>query len=104
MNFHDAEVRALRRRRRRATRTTTRSTSTPASAGRPDRAPEYYALLLFGRFAQGTATSSGADAPRRDGLERPGGAARRLFLIDKSDHAVTVTLPTPAGMSFRSTA
>ena len=71
--------------------------------GAPAPRPVYYAMLLFARFAQGghglrpVAVDGGTD----DGLRawsvegRPG-EGKRLFLVNKGDHPVTVHVRGPA--------
>jgi hypothetical protein len=71
--------------------------------GAPTAAPEYYALLLFSRFAQGT---SGL-RPVPVAVNEPQGAQvkawrvdadaseRRLFLINKGDQPVSMEVAAP---------
>jgi hypothetical protein len=76
---------------------------TPA-AGAPVATPEYYAMLLFAGFAQGTqALRRVPMATDQPGLARlkawqvdAGASERRLFLINKGDHPVSLTVAAPA--------
>jgi hypothetical protein len=99
VNFHDAEVRAFSvPEEGNAYYNPIAYDSTPAM-GAPTAAPEYYALLLFARLAQGThdlrrltVPAESVSAWRVDADP----AERRLFLINKGDRAVTVRLALPA--------
>jgi hypothetical protein len=62
--------------------------------------PEYYALLLFARFAQGTRglhpLPTGRETLRGWGVDA-GEAGRRVFLINTADRPATITLPAGSG-------
>jgi hypothetical protein len=62
--------------------------------------PEYYALLLFARFAQGTRglrpVPTGREALRAWGVDA-GAAGRRVFLINTADRPTDITLPAGPG-------
>jgi hypothetical protein len=69
--------------------------------GPPTAAPEYYALLVFARFAQGSAglapvAVSGADDVSGWQVRGPHGE-RRLFLINRGSGARTVHVAVPGG-------
>jgi len=81
----------------------------PAPAmGTPTAAPSYYALLLFSRFAQGTSglrpvtvSNSDAAADLVKAWRVEGDAAeRRLFLINKADHPVTLDVAAPGSSAL----
>jgi hypothetical protein len=102
VNFHNAEVNAFYRPEEgNAYYNTVRYDPSPLM-GAPSAAPEYYALLLFAEFAQGTdglrpVAVSTEDGSLVKGWQVQGEAAeRRLFLINKSDHSVDMTVSAPA--------
>jgi hypothetical protein len=69
----------------------------PTAAGRAPRArPEYYALLLFSRFAQGEAGLRPLAVPGLEAWQLAGG--RRLFLINRSARRVGVSVPAPGAV------
>ncbi len=77
--------------------------------GAPTAAPEYYALLLFSKFAQGTSglrpVAVSTDDPTAGNQVKAwrveGSAAeRRLFLINKSDRPVTLTVDAPGSSAL----
>ena len=78
----------------------------PATAA-PTAAPEYYAVLLFARFAQGTSglrpvavtADPTAGAQVKAWRVDADASERRLFLINKGDRPVTLTVSAP-GSSF----
>ncbi|MEV6110482.1 hypothetical protein AB0M28_38150 [Streptomyces sp. NPDC051940] len=102
VNFHNAEVRAFfHPEEGNAYYNAVRYDPTDAM-GAPTAAPVYYALLLFARFAQDTTGlrpaevgTDGARAAEAWQVETEDGA-RRVFVINKSDHPVTVTVPVRA--------
>jgi hypothetical protein len=97
VNFHNAEVRAFSAPEEgNAYYNPVGFDRSPAMAG-PSAAPVYYALLLFARFAQGThglrpvpVRAAGVKAWRVDV-----DSERRLFVINKGERPVTVTLDAP---------
>ena len=74
-------------------------------AGAPSAAPGYYALLLFGQFAQGTrglrplAVAGGAqlDAWQVDAVPRQ----RRVFLVNRSTAAQTAAIAAPDRSGYK---
>jgi hypothetical protein len=103
VNFHNAEVRAFfAPEEGNAYYNAIDYDPTAAMAG-PTAAPLYYAALLFGRFAQGTSGlrpvavySHDSDTSQVKAWRVDGKAAdRRLFLINKGDHPVTLTVAAP---------
>jgi hypothetical protein len=107
LNFHNAEVRAFYAPEEgNAYYNAVDYDPTPA-IGAPTAAPLYYAMLLFGHFAQGTKdlrpVAVPADAAGPAGTQLKAWQVssthgeRRLFLVNKSDQPTTVTLPVPAG-------
>jgi hypothetical protein len=95
VNFHDAEVKRFGAAAEgNAYYNPIRFDTTPAMAA-PTAAPEYYALLLFARFAQGThalrpvAPTGGSQL---DAWQVDAAAGRRLFLINRSDRPVRVAV------------
>lgn len=74
------------------------------TAGSPAATPEYYAMLLFARFAQGTealrpvpvATDQPDVATLKAWQVDAGASERRLFLINKGDSPVSLTVEAPA--------
>ncbi|MFG1811965.1 hypothetical protein [Streptomyces sp. NPDC049040] len=107
LNFHNAEVRAFYAPEEGNGYYNAVDYDPTPAIGAPTAAPLYYAMLLFGHFAQGAkdlrpvAVPAGAAGAAGTGLKawQVGGAQgeRRLFLINKSDQPTTVTLPVPAG-------
>lgn len=107
VNFHNAELRAFFfPEEGNAFYNAINYDPTPA-AGAPAAAPEYYALLLFSRFAQGTEglrpLPVGAAQPRAAAIKawRTGGTGtpQRLFVINKGAQAATVDIAIP-GSSY----
>ncbi|WP_392667580.1 hypothetical protein [Streptomyces sp. LN785] len=107
VNFHNAEVRAFYAPEEgNAYYNAVDYDPTPA-LGAPTAAPLYYAILLFGHFAQGSqdlrpvtvpADSAGpAGAQLKAWQVGSAHGRRKLFLINKSDRPTTVSLPVPAG-------
>jgi len=76
--------------------------------GTPTAAPSYYALLLFSKFAQGASglrpvpvSTSDARAELVKAYRVEGNASeRRLFLINKADHPVTLDVAAPASFAL----
>ncbi|MFJ7628435.1 hypothetical protein ACIQZN_18275 [Streptomyces sp. NPDC097595] len=100
VNFHNAEVRAFYAPEEgNAYYNAVNYDPTPA-AGSPTAAPLYYAMLLFGRFAQGgrdlhpvQPVVQGAEPSRLKAWQLTGrDGERRIFLINKSAHPATATL------------
>jgi hypothetical protein len=103
VNFHNAEVRAFYRPEEGNGYYNTVNFDPSSAMGAPTAAPEYYALLLFSRFAQGT---SGL-RPVSVTVNEPQGAQvkawqvdadaseRRLFLINKGDQPVSMEVAAP---------
>lgn len=99
VNFHNAERNAFFRPEEGNAYYNAIDFDPSAAMGAPTAAPEYYALLLFARFAQGTsglrpvAVSGAPDVSgwRVEGTHNE----RRLFLINRSDTARTVSVRLP---------
>jgi hypothetical protein len=99
VNFHNAEVRAFFEPQEGNGYYNAIDYDPSPAMGAPTAAPLYYAALLFGRFAQG----SGGLRPitvREDGQVKAWRVGRRLFLINKGGHPVTLTVAAP-GSSAR---
>lgn len=104
VNFHNAEVRAFfEPEEGNAYYNAIDYDPTPA-VGAPTAAPLYYAMLLFGRFAQGgsglrpvtvTGTADGTTGVQGWRVQGSRGE-RRLFLANTSDRPVTVGVHVPA--------
>lgn len=99
LNFHNAEVRAFFHPEEGNAYYNAIDYDTSPAIGAPTAAPLYYALLLFGHFAQGTdglrpvaTDSAGLSAWR----VQADAAQRRLFLINKSDQPITTDVAAPA--------
>jgi hypothetical protein len=102
VNFHNAEVRAFYHPEEGNGYYNAIDFDPSAAAGAPTAAPEYYAILLFARLAQGahklrpvdlsdvTPDGSHVSAWRVDQRDD-----QRLFLINKDDGPVTLTVPAP---------
>ncbi|HEX6443987.1 MAG TPA: hypothetical protein VF053_02785 [Streptosporangiales bacterium] len=104
VNFHNAEVRAFfAPEEGNAYYNAIDYDPTPAM-GAPTAAPLYYAMLLFGRFAQGSSglrpvavSPAAGDTARVQGWRVQGQAGeRRLFLVNKGDTSATVAVSVPA--------
>ena len=100
VNLHNAEVRAFfEPQEGNAYYNAVNYDPTPAM-GAPSAAPEYYALLLFSRFAQGGSglrpVDVGGDQAVKAWRVEGDGSQRRLFLVNKADHPVTVQVEAPA--------
>jgi hypothetical protein len=102
VNFHDAEVRAFSVPQEGNAYYNPISYDPTPAMGAPTAAPEYYALLLFARLAQGT------HGLRRIAVSTEGVSAwhfeadageQRLFLINKRARPVTVRVAAP-GRSY----
>lgn len=107
VNFHNAEVNAMFEPEAGNAYYNAIDYDPSAAMGSPTAAPLYYALLMFGRFAQGTnglrpvtVTDGGATAADVDAWQVDAGHARRTFLIDKGDQPVTVTVATPSATAL----
>ncbi|MBM0239443.1 hypothetical protein JNW88_24005 [Micromonospora sp. ATA32] len=102
VNFHNAEVRAFFHPEEGNGFYNAINYDPSPAMGAPTPAPEYYAMLLFSRFAQGTsglrpvplddAHSAQVKAWRVDG----DASQRRLFLINKGDQPVSLDVAAPA--------
>ncbi|WP_328890575.1 hypothetical protein [Streptomyces sp. NBC_00316] len=101
VNFHNAEVRAFFHPEEGNAYYNAIDYDPTEARGAPTAAPLYYALLFFARLAQDTsglrpvsvATDTDADrTPEAWQLDTESGE-RRLFVINKADHPVTVTVP-----------
>ncbi|MFD5123979.1 hypothetical protein [Streptomyces sp. NPDC058385] len=101
VNFHNAEVRAFFHPEEGNAYYNAIDYDPTETMGAPRAAPLYYAMLLFARFAQGTwdlrpATVTTAKAqdrtPEAWQLTTASGE-HRLFVINKADHPVSVTVP-----------
>ncbi|MFE5051441.1 hypothetical protein ACFRAI_34635 [Streptomyces sp. NPDC056637] len=101
VNFHNAEVRAFFHPEEGNAYYNAIDYDPTETMGAPRAAPLYYAMLLFARFAQGTwdlrpATVTPASAqdrtPEAWQLTTESGE-HRLFVINKADHPVRVTVP-----------
>jgi len=108
VNLHNAEVRAFFAPEEGNAYYNAVNYDPSPAMGAPSAAPEYYALLLFAQLAQGTTglrpvpvTTSDASTGLVKGWQVQGDAAeRRLFLINKSDHPVTVAVAAPASSAL----
>jgi hypothetical protein len=102
VNFHDAEVGSFGAAAEGNAYYNPIDFDTTPAVTAPTAAPEYYALLLFARFAQGThalrpvALTGGSQL---DAWQVDAAAGRRLFLINRSDHPVRVAVAAP-GSSY----
>jgi hypothetical protein len=107
VNFHNAEVNAFfKPEEGNGYYNAIDYDATPAM-GAPTAAPLYYAALVFGRFAQGATglrpvpvTSDDDTAQVKAWGVDAGHGVRRLFLINKGDHPVTLTVSTPASTAL----
>jgi len=103
LNFHNAEVRAFFFPEEGNAYYNAINYDPTAAMGAPNAAPLYYAMLLFSRFAQGSTglrpvavSAPGADGSQVKAWQVEGNAAeRRMFLINKGDHPVTVAVEAP---------
>ncbi len=101
VNFHNAEVNAFFRPEEGNGYYNAVNYDPSPAMGAPSAAPEYYGLLLFSQFAQGTkglrrvpvtgARADGVKAWRVEGKS----AQRRLFLLNKTDEARTIQVQAP---------
>lgn len=100
VNFHNAEVRAFFEPQEGNGYYNAIDYDTTPAMGAPTAAPIYYAALLFGRFAQGNGGLRPVEVQPDDPAAaqvkawRVGGA-RRMFLINKGDSPVTLTVRAP---------
>ncbi|MCX5316070.1 hypothetical protein [Streptomyces sp. NBC_00154] len=100
VNFHNAEIRAFFSPEEGNAYYNAVDYDPTEAMGAPTAAPLYYAILLFARFAQDTIGLHQADVTTVDAQERKPEAwqvetdsgEHRLFLINKADHPVTVTV------------
>jgi hypothetical protein len=106
VNLHNAEVRAFFSPEEGNAYYNVVDYDASPAMGAPSAAPEYYALLLFSRFAQGASGLrpvhvAGTDMDLVKGwrVEGPDGA-RRLFLINKSDHPVRIRVGVPTASAL----
>ena len=105
VNFHNAEVDAIFAPEAGNAHYNAIAFDPTAAMAAPVAAPEYYAMLLFARFAQGTSgllpVAVAAGRPERARLKAwrvdAAGSERRLFLINKGERPVTLTIAAPAG-------
>ncbi|KAB1913182.1 hypothetical protein [Micromonospora sp. AMSO31t] len=103
VNFHNAEVRAFFHPEEGNGYYNAVNFDPSPAMGSPAPAPEYYALLLFSRFAQGTTglrpvpvTVNAAQGGQVKAWRVDGGASeRRLFLINKGDQPTSVDVAAP---------
>jgi hypothetical protein len=101
LNFHNAEVRAFFAPEEGNAYYNAVDYDPTAAAGAPTAAPLYYAMLMFSRFAQGTSGLRPVDLSGTDPATAQvqawrvegSGSQQRLFLINKGDQAVTLTVP-----------
>jgi len=108
VNLHNAEVRAFFSPEEGNAYYNAVNYDPSAAMGTPTAAPSYYALLLFSRFAQGTSglrpvavSTSDAGAGLVKAWRVEGNAAeRRLFLINKADHPVTLDVAAPGSSAL----
>lgn len=108
VNFHNAEVRAFFAPEEGNGYYNAIDYDVTPAMGAPTAAPLYYAALMFGRFAQGgtglrpvpvTADDPGAAQVKAWRVEG-GSGERRLFLINKGDHPVTLTVSAPGSTAL----
>jgi hypothetical protein len=99
VNFHDAEVRAFSVPEEGNAYYNPIAYDTSPAIGAPAANPAYYALLLFARLAQGAHGLRRADtgSPDVSAWRLEIAAERRLFLINKAEHAVTLPLANTSG-------
>jgi hypothetical protein len=96
VNFHDAEIQRFFASAQGNAYYNPIAYDLSAAEGAPHPAPEYYALLLFARFAQGQSGLRpvvSSEDRRLDIWELSGG--RRLFLINRSGRPLTVAVGAP---------
>jgi hypothetical protein len=104
VNFHNAEVRRFFHPEDGNAHYNAVRYDASAPVAAPAAAPQYYALLLFARFAQGATglRPVAVDAHRPTGGEvtawrmEDEGGARRLFLLNRSRRAATVAVAAAA--------
>jgi hypothetical protein len=96
VNFHDAEIQRFFASAQGNAYYNPIAYDPTAAGGAPHAAPEYYALLLFARFAQGLRglrpVASG-ESGRLDAWALSGG--RRVFLINRSTRPLSVAVAAP---------
>ncbi|MGS2618714.1 hypothetical protein ACVCAH_29925 [Micromonospora sp. LZ34] len=103
VNFHNAEVRAFYFPEEGNGYYNAISFDPSPAMGAPTPAPEYYATLLFSRFAQGTSglrpvpvtVNEPHGAQVKAWRVDAGGSERRLFLINKGDQPVSLDVAAP---------
>lgn len=103
VNFHNAEVRAFFFPEEGNAYYNAINYDPSPAIGSPSAAPLYYAMLLFSHFAQGTSdlrpvtvsTSDPAAAQISAWQVEGDRSQRRMFLINKADHPVTVAVDAP---------
>ncbi|MGH3388251.1 MAG: hypothetical protein ACRDOO_05170 [Actinomadura sp.] len=102
VNFHNAEVRAFYHPEEGNGYYNAINFDPSAAAGAPTAAPEYYAVLLFARLAQGAhklrpmdLSGVAPDGSHVSGWQVDERDEHRLFLINKDDAPVTLTVSTP---------
>ncbi|MEK0098973.1 hypothetical protein WDA79_10825 [Streptomyces sp. A475] len=101
VNFHNAEVRAFFHPEEGNAYYNAIDYDPTETMGAPSPAPLYYAMLLFARFAQGTTglrpatvtTTSAQDRTPEAWQLTTASGDHRLFVINKSEHPVSVTVP-----------
>jgi hypothetical protein len=105
VNFHNAEVRAFFAPEEGNAYYNAVDYDPSPAMGAPTAAPVYYAMLLFAHFAQGATDLRPVTVSMLDGSQaapvkawrvEDGATERRLFLLNKADHPVTVEVGTPA--------
>jgi len=108
VNLHNAEVRAFFEPEEGNAYYNAVNYDPSPAMGAPTAAPTYYALLLFSQFAQGASglrpvpvTTSDPATDLVKGWRVEGDAGeRRLFLINKSDHPVTLSVAAPGSSAL----
>jgi hypothetical protein len=108
VNFHNAEVRAFFAPEEGNGYYNAIDYDVTPAMGAPTAAPLYYAALVFGRFAQGgtglrpvpvTVNDPAAAQVKAWRVETESGE-RRLFLINKGDHPVSLTVSAPGSTAL----
>jgi hypothetical protein len=108
VNFHNAEVRAFYYPEEGNAYYNAINYDPSPAAGAPTAAPEYYGILLFAQLAQGaqkvhpldlTAAQPAGGTVRGWEVKRDG-AEKRMFLLNKGDQPVTLTVEAP-GSAYR---
>lgn len=108
VNFHNAEVRAFFAPEEGNGYYNAIDYDVTPAMGAPTAAPLYYAALVFGRFAQGgtglrpvPVTANDPAAAQVKAWRAEGGSGeRRLFLINKGDQPVTLTVSAPGSTAL----